>query len=461
MKLSKSDIVISQSTPVELFFDGIKAKATRIDYTNKIKKVLCEYLADILKGDPKKVEFQKNNPVKPKKGVKRQFFDADWQERATEFVQLAVNDPKTTESILISLVQKLKERNQLPKTHSDYITSAHLNHSLKPIKKLFDMNNVPFSWSRINAIFPEEETYVDYEEYKIEDIRHFLDYSNVITRVLILLWSSSGIRAGAFDFKWKHLHPVYLYNEKFYFEEGDITDEVKNSGQLVCGFIEIYAESKRWNYYAFITPECFRAIEVYREKWTKHFGVEPKPEDPFFANTRSKTVKPLTLMAIRRKLERLLVESGFRNKLPPGMKRYKTPAFNGFRYFFNKQNKKAYSQKGVLASLILKESMMGHTGLIQLDKNYFREHAYELIDEYLTAVPALTISEEERAKLQLVELRHENHEKDQKYAYLEARIRELEGKKQDTLTKSQELESVESTITELEKRLQVLKSISS
>ena len=59
MKLSKSDIVISSSTTVELFFDGIKAKARRLDYTNKIKKVLCEYLADMLKGDPSKVEFQK------------------------------------------------------------------------------------------------------------------------------------------------------------------------------------------------------------------------------------------------------------------------------------------------------------------------------------------------------------------------------------------------------------------
>ena len=460
MKLSKSDIVISSSTPVELFFDGIKAKATRLDYTNKIKKVLCEYLADILKGDPSKVEFQKNHPEKPKKGVKRQFFDADWQERANEFVQLALNDPKTTEAILISLVQKLKERNQLPKTHSDYITSSHLNHSLKPIKKLFDMNNVPFSWSRINAIFPEEETYVDYEEYKLEDIRHFLDYANVVSRVLILLWSSSGIRAGAFDFKWKHLHPVYLYHDKFYFEDVDLSDEIKNSGQISCAFIEIYAESKRWNYYAFITPECFRAIQVYQEKWTKHFGIEPQPDDPFFANTRSKTVKPLTLMAVRRKLERLLIESGFRNKLPPGMKRYKTPAFNGFRYFFNKQNKKAYSDKGVLASLILKESMMGHTGLIQLDKNYFREHAYELIDEYLKAVPALTISEEERAKLQLVELRQENSEKDHKYAHLEARIRELEGNEAATKDKVKELTEVESLIQNLEERLSRLKLIS-
>lgn len=276
---------------------------------------------------------------------------------------------------------------------------------------------------------------------------------------MILLWSSSGIRAGAFDFKWKHLHPVYLYNEKFYFEESEITDEVKNSGQLVCGFIEIYAESKRWNYYAFITPECFRAIEVYLEKWTKHFGVEPKPEDPFFANTRSKTVKPLTLMAIRRKLERLLVESGFRNKLPEGMKRYKTPAFNGFRYFFNKQNKKAYSQKGVLASLILKESMMGHTGLIQLDKNYFREHAYELIDEYLKAVPALTISEEERSKLKVLELRHENYQKDQKFKLMELRIQELEKKELARNEKTSEIKKVTKTIDELEEELHVLETL--
>ena len=142
------------------------------------------------------------------------------------------------------------------------------------------------------------------------------------------------------------------------------------------------------------------------------------------------------------------------------MKRYKTPAFNGFIYFFNKQNKKAYSEKGVLASLILKESMMGHTGLIQLDKNYFREHAHELIEEYLKAVPTLTISDEERVKLKVLELRRENHEKDQKYTYLEARIKELEGKQVKVKSKATELNQVETTIEELEQRLSKLKLLS-
>ncbi len=457
MQLHRSDIEITERTAVQLFNDGIKADATRYDYTNKLKKVLCEYLGPILKGEPAKVEHQKKYPDKPKKGIKRQFFDADWQERANEFVDLAINEPKTIEAILMSLVQKLKQRNQLEKTNSDYITSSHINHTLKPIKKLFDMNNVPFSWSRINAIFPEEEIYVDYDEYSLDDIKRLVDYANVLSKVLVLLWSSSGIRAGAFDFKWKHLHPVYLYKEKLYYEDGEITDDVKNSGQIVCGFIEIYADSKRWNYYAFVTPECYHAIDVYREKWTKKFGIEPQSDDPFFANTRSNSIRPLTLMAIRRKLERLLVESGLRTHLPKGMKRYKTPAFNGFRYFFNKQNKKAFSEKGVLASLILKESMMGHTGLIALDKNYFREHAHELIEEYLKAVPALTISDEERVKLKVLELRRENHEKDQKYFYLEARIKELEGNQEKTKSKVIELNQVETSIEELEQRLSKLK----
>ena len=94
MKLSPDDVEISEKSVVDLFRDGIRAEATRNDYTNKLKKVLCEYLGDILHGDPKKAEYQKNRPNPPKKGIKRQFYDADWEQRATELVDLALNEPK-------------------------------------------------------------------------------------------------------------------------------------------------------------------------------------------------------------------------------------------------------------------------------------------------------------------------------------------------------------------------------
>ena len=50
---------------------------------------------------------------------------------------------------------------------------------------------------------------------------------------------------------------------------------------------------------------------------------------------------------------------------------------------------------------------MSHTGLLKLDKNYFRTHWMELVEEYLEAIPSLTISSEERVKAENRRLRKE------------------------------------------------------
>jgi len=53
---------------------------------------------------------------------------------------------------------------------------------------------------------------------------------------------------------------------------------------------------------------------------------------------------------------------------------------------------------------------MGHTGLIRLDKNYFKTHLSELIEEYLSAISNLTISEEMRQKFEIKNLEEKNSE---------------------------------------------------
>lgn len=457
MELNPNDIIHEEKVPIQLFYDGIKADVTRLDYTNKLKKILCEFLAKVLVGNPEKVEYAKKNPIPQKKGRKRLFCDADFEDRANELVRMARSDTQKTEDIILSLVGMLKDRTKLEKTNPDYITPEYVGHILMPLQKLFDMNNVSFSWKRIRTSLPEEEKYQDLEGYTIQDIQKMCNYANVYDKVIVLLYSSSGIRPAGFDFRWKHLKPVYSYKDKLYWEDGELNEDIIQNGNVVCAFVEIYSDSKKWNYYAFVTPECWNAICVYKEKWTMKFGVQPNPEDPFFVNTRSPTVKPLTLHAVRRKLERLLVECGIRTELPKGMKRYNKPAFYGFRYFFNKQNKKAYSKSGNLASLILKETMIGHTGLIPLDKNYFRENIDELINEYLHAVPVLTISDEERAKVKVHELSSKNKEHETKFYQLEARIAELEGNASTTQTKVEELSGVDKQIAELEERIVTLR----
>ena len=222
MELDPNDIEENIRTPIQLFNDGIKADATRLDYTNKLKKVLCEFMAKILVGDPQKVKGAKSNPTAPKTGRKRAFCDADYEERANELVSLGHKDPKKTESIMLLLVKQLKERTKLPKTHHDYVTPDYVSHILMPLQKLFDMNNVPFSWKRTRSTLPEEEKYQDLEGYTKDDVRRMCNYANIYDKVIILLWASSGIRPAASDFKWGHLHPVYHYKEKLYWEDGEL-----------------------------------------------------------------------------------------------------------------------------------------------------------------------------------------------------------------------------------------------
>ena len=459
MQIHPDEITCTKKTSLQLFYEGIKSDATRKDFEIKLKKVTCDYLALVLKGNPGKVSKQKTDPKPRKRGIKRQFSDADFEDRVNELVNLTREDPEKTEAIFLALAKKFKERSNLEKTAPEYLNPVSCGNYFKAVRKLFAMNNVPFSWQRIRASLPEDDTtYMKYEEYSHQDIQKMLDHATVLTKVIVLLWASSGIRAGAFDFKWKHIRPVYHYKGKLYWEDGEVNETILKEGNLSCAFIEIYADSKKWSYYGFVTPECWRAMQSYKDRWTRKFGSKPNPDDPFFANTRSEVIKPLKQMAIRRKLERLLRDAGIRTELD-GLRRYNKPIFNAFRYFFNKQNKSSSSRNGILASLILKETMMGHTGLIKLDKHYFREHAHELIEEYLQSVPNLTISDEERAKLQVLELRRENSQKDQEFRLMELRILELEKKEQLRKEKTSEIKQVSKTIEELEDELQIVKNL--
>lgn len=50
--------------------------------------------------------------------------------------------------------------------------------------------------------------------------------------------------------------------------------------------------------------------------------------------------------------------------------------------------------------MIKKEFMMGHVGLVKLDRHYFKAHVLELAAVYLKLVPALTIDDVERLRLE-------------------------------------------------------------
>ena len=94
MQIHPDEITTTKKTPLQLFYDGIRSDATKRDFETKLKKVTCDFLALVLKGDPKKVSKQKTEPKPRKRGIKRQFSDADFEDRVNELVILTREDPE-------------------------------------------------------------------------------------------------------------------------------------------------------------------------------------------------------------------------------------------------------------------------------------------------------------------------------------------------------------------------------
>ena len=402
IKLSKEDIQQISEDPFHLFLQGLRSTATKTKYSRVLKLFVCVVLEEQLLGDPelRSKQLQERLKIGNKKEIES-FLDADFEIRVKEFVERTRQDPKWTMDILLTYSEKLKERTELSESEPNYLNPQTFSNFFKPIKKLFDMNGVPFTWKRINSTFPDLDNDNDTRGYDREEIQHMLEFARPLEKAIILISSSSGIRRGGFDFTWDCVHPVYKKDDAFVM--GDFSDD--DDSDLICGMITIYKKTSE-QYMAMFSPEAWHAIKNYKTQWRKETGQFPKPEHPFLKQS-GMLVKKLSIDSGAQRILNLLHRSGLRNNLVNGKRRHEIPVMNGFRRFFNKINKETLSDDSPLASLIKKELMMSHTGLIHLDKNYFKTHWQELVKEYLNAIPSLTISAEERVKTENRVLRKE------------------------------------------------------
>lgn len=369
MKLSREEIDIFSEEPIELFYSGIKSQVTKAKYTKILKNTLCQTLEDFLEGT--------------------------FEQRAKQLVTEAKKNPEWAIKILIAYAHKLKQRTELKETDKNYLNPNSIPNYFKPIRKLFEMNSVPMAWARIYAAFPSPDNNSEGRGYSRDEIKKMLNSAKgAMDRAIILVASSSGVREGGLALKWKDVTPVYKIDDKFVFDV--VESEAKNT-RPVCAILTVYRKSNE-EYHAFITPEAYDAMMDYKVAWFEEVGRFPKDDDPLFKSA-GPMIKSLTGNGIKNRIYRIAKSSGV--WIPPSnnKRRSDIPIMNGFRRFFNKTNKESISKDSPLAALIKKEYMMAHTGLVKLDKNYFQAHLNELIEEYLNAVPNLTISDEERLRL--------------------------------------------------------------
>lgn len=396
MRLTKKDIVrMKDASPLDLFRQAIKSEETLDKYERTLRQVTCEFFGDVLE-------------------------DGTFEERVAQLVQQGREEPLWARDLLISLSAKLRERTRLDRDDKQYLNPDSFANYFKPIKKLFEMNDVPVLWSRIYATYPEPDNRPISRGWTREEIALMLEHAgDAMDRALILVLASSGVRVGGLDLNWGDVRPIYTV-------DGRLTMDPGVDGKVACAVLDVYSGSAE-SYNAFITPEAHLALQRYGRMWQKSKNRQPRPDDPVFI-THSGVPKRARPVSIRKRLTRVVNNAELRGAKKG--KRYDVPIIQGFRRFFNKTCKDALSDDSRVSSLIKKEYMLGHQGLVKLDQNYYKTDAIELATAYAEIVPDLTIDDSERLRrsnrTMAENIQNMEDEKDAKIERLEGQIRRME-----------------------------------
>jgi len=398
-KLTHDDIKPVHENALDSFYSGIKSKEGKRTMDGNLKRFLVDVCADILEGN--------------------------YKQRAQQFIEIARDDQDKTVQIILAYVRKLRQRTSLDKTDSDYLNPSTLPNKIKPIKKILDMNGLGIGWKRIYSSYPELDNTHKGRGYTREEIQQMLEFSDGLSTDFIILASSSGgLRVGAWDgLTWGDIFPIYEINGEY-----KIETEEKNV-KIVCAGLTIYKNTPD-EYITLISIEAWNKLQEYKKEWTAKMKRLPVKTDPLLSE-RFSVPKPITHIAVRNRIGKLVVRVGLRSPLVEGKRRHDVPATHGFRRFWDKVMMEQIRKGDMLSALVKKERLLGHEGIVKTDKNYYWTNILDMVPEYLQAMPELMINDEERLKRRLDSTEQENQRliktSKEKEQALE-RISELEAK---------------------------------
>ena len=289
--------------------------------------------------------------------------------------------------------------------NSGQIRPASVIAAVPPIRHFCEMNDILINFRKIGKLLPQNEDNAKDQAYTRDQIKKMLQYTDIRSKIIILFLASSGMRIGGFADRY----------ERSFLKDGDISPLCDPEGKLIAAHVMVYRGTKD-EYDAFITPEAYNAYVEYRNLRIK-FGEKITPDSPVlirrFEITPGKEPKidvaPISDRALDGLLSRLMFKAGIRvpSKHYNG-RRYETKISHGFRKFFKSTIADIRTKDGRSAvEPLTQEWLYGHAlgGLMRTAENYDRRSRKQmLLDSYLLAVRALTISDEERLLVQVKKL---------------------------------------------------------
>jgi hypothetical protein len=349
--------------------------------------------------------FAMNAPQTREKYVTRlkRFFDfidlpgSTIEERCHNFAQKGRVEPKWVLNNILRFLHTQKER-----VDRKEITGATLRNYVKTIKLFCEMNDILIPWKKITRGLPKGRKYADDRAPSLEEIQKIIEYPDRRIKSIVYTMTSSGIRLGAWDYlRWEHIQPIRRR------DNGNGRDDV------VAAKIIVYSGEEGDEYFSFITPEAYHELEKWLE-YRKSSGENISGKSWLLRNVWNTKIgfkrglasepKKLKSSGVKRLMEDALWTQRLRSNLEPGKRRHEFQTDHGFRKWFKTRCEIA----GVKPINI--EKLMGHsTGI---SDSYYRATENELLEDYLKAVPVLTISNENRIQTQMDNIVEESRKND-------------------------------------------------
>jgi integrase len=276
---------------------------------------------------------------------------------------------KKIQEILIKYTINMRDRK---------LSSSSIKGRLAPVFSILELNDILVNKKRIMKYVGELKKTVKDMAYATQDIQKMVDISKPRTRLIILIYASTGIRRSALlELKLKHLEKI---------EE--------------CGIYRftIYENSKE-EYTTYCTPETAAAIDQYI-KYRKEAGENINSEswlirnDFDVHNTYSvKNPKQTSAINISTIIRNVLIKVGLRSINQPKTLRNEKSTIHAFRKFATTQFVNSNLNPEI------REMLLGHS--IGLTGVYYKPSEQVMLNEYVKSVDNLTIDPNFRLKRQI------------------------------------------------------------
>jgi hypothetical protein len=258
------------------------------------------------------------------------------------------------------------------------ISAATLKNFIKSLKVFCESADIVVQWKKVTRGLPKGRQVANDRAPTIEEIQKLVEYPDRRIKPIVYTMISSGIRIGAWDLlQWKHVEP-----------------RADKNGKIVAAKLSVYVGDTE-EYYAFITNEAYNALKgwmdfraSYGEKITGSSWLMRDLWQTTNMNYGAKwglatSPKKLKSSGIKRLLERALWEQGIRQPLTNGIRRHEWKAAHGFRKFYKSRAEQIMKPINV-------ELTMGHD--IGISASYYKPTIQEVLEDYIKAVPFLSIN---------------------------------------------------------------------